>query len=706
MKNKIIGITLLVFISVAVLGQKTNDTVKLKEVEIRDKANVPCIKNVIDVKDIDNKAAMDIGDYLKTIPNVSGIKKGGTAIDPVVRGLKYSQLLVMPDNGVKIEGGCPNRMDPATSHIEIEDVESIEVIKGPFSLRYGPNFGGIINLITETPKPYNKFEIHAKASYGFETNWNGQREHMSIFGGNKKVYFLIGGGYNKYGSYKDGNDKTVNSGFTKYDFSGKLGYSIDDRQSVILSYISDQGRDVYYPALSMDEMKDNSNIISLDYKFDAENWKSEAGIIKLINIKIFRSDVNHIMDNSHRSNYPSTYALACVDAINTGGRAELGLKLGKGNLFIGTDFENIHKNGDRTMTMTMDMSGLITKTTKKSNLWKDALIQNTGLFSEYIISYETFDFIASIRGDYNTANSKDTLMIIKERESYFDKTDSKFLNLSASVGLTKRINENINLSVALGRGTRSPNMLERYIKFLAVGYDNYDYLGNPQLKPETNNQADLTLRYINKETGSFYINGFFSYIQDYISAQLLPPSIAMPQTQGVLGVKQFYNANYAILKGFEFGYTSPDKNKLGITASAAYTQAIINSATKYIITNKQVTGEETVKNDALPEIPPLEGKLSFNYKFMSGKLNPCFSMRLVNAQNYTSEAFYEPHTPGFFLFDFSVNFNPVKYVNLSAGVNNAFDKAYYEHLNRKIIGSTDKLYETGRVFFIKLILNI
>ena len=108
-----------------------------------------------------------------------------------------------------------------------------------------------------------------------------------------------------------------------------------------------------------------------------------------------------------------------------------------------------------------------------------------------------------------------------------------------------------------------------------------------------------------------------------------------------------------------------------------------------------------MKNDALPEIPPLEGKLNINYKFMSGRLIPFILVRLVNVQNYTSSAFYEPHTPGFCLFDFSITYNPVKYVNLLAGVDNLFDKAYYEHLNRKIIGRTENLYEPGRVFFIK-----
>ena len=31
----------------------------------------------------------------------------------------------------------------------------------------------------------------------------------------------------------------------------------------------------------------------------------------------------------------------------------------------------------------------------------------------------------------------------------------------------------------LGRGVRSPNMVERYITLLPVGFDRYDYLGYP-----------------------------------------------------------------------------------------------------------------------------------------------------------------------------------------------------------------------------------
>jgi iron complex outermembrane receptor protein len=53
-------------------------------------------------------------------------------IDPVVRGFKYSQLNVQLNGGLRIEGGCPNRMDPATAHVDMNDLENITILKGPF----------------------------------------------------------------------------------------------------------------------------------------------------------------------------------------------------------------------------------------------------------------------------------------------------------------------------------------------------------------------------------------------------------------------------------------------------------------------------------------------------------------------------------------------------------------------------------------------
>jgi iron complex outermembrane receptor protein len=127
---------------------------------------------------------------------------------------------------------------------------------------------------------------------------------------------------------------------------------------------------------------------------------------------------------------------------------------------------------------------------------------------------------------------------------------------------------------------------------------------------------------------------------------------------------------------------------------------------KYIVSGGQVTGEETVKNDPLPEIPPLEGTVRFSYKFFRGKLIPNASVRMVSEQNRISQSYGESKTPGFITAAASVSYAPCRFASFVAGVDNMFDTPYYEHLNRRIVGSSERLYEPGRVFYFTVIFKI
>ncbi len=702
-KHIFILLTCLLLASSGINAQNLSDTINLGAVEIRDSLikRSAFVSTQVSKEQLQSASTNDVGDLMRSIPNVSGIRKGGGAIDPVVRGFKFSQLNTVLDGGIKIENGCPNRMDPVSSHVETEDLSRINVVKGPYLLDYGPALGGVINLQTEDPHPYPKFEIHGNAVFGYETNWNGAKEYFSLYGGNNRIYFRASGGYRSYGDYKSGNSNgestTYSTSFRKYNYGAKVGYTLNPKQNILLSYNESHGRDVMFPALTMDEKSDDTRMMAMDY-----SAKNLSEIIKTIDVKVYRTNVHHVMDNSNRVTWDTKQMVADVDAINTGGKAIVGMQIKDQKLSAGIDFENIYKDGIRTMTMQM-MGGT---STKNFNLWNKAVIQNAGLFAGYTTTINSFAVDASLRLDLNKADSQDTLVLIKDGVEYFNKTESHFVNLSANLGLTYYIDANFSVSLAVARGTRSPNMLERYIKLLTVGYDSYDYLGNPQLKPETNNEVDLTFRFSDQKLGNIYVNGFYSYVKDYISATMLPSSVITPGTLGAPGVKQFVNVDNAKFTGFEVGYTSPQTYKLGISVVAALTYGRIPEVTKYIITDGKVTGDTLLKNDALPEIPPFETTISMNYRLLKGKLIPKISYRLVAAQHHVSEAFYEAETPGFSLLNFSVSYNLYKNININAGVNNIFDVSYYEHLNRRIVGSTEKLYEPGRIFFVTLNLSI
>jgi len=249
-------------------------------------------------------------------------------------------------------------------------------------------------------------------------------------------------------------------------------------------------------------------------------------------------------------------------------------------------------------------------------------------------------------------------------------------------------------------------MTERFIILLPISYDPYDYLGNPQLKPEANNELDLGYRINKSNIGAIDVSVFFSYVTNYITGELLPPSVIKPQTKGVLGVKKFINIDRAYLAGFEFTFITPVQYKWFVNMNAAYTMGINPEAMQYIFENGDVVDERIINNDPLPEIPPFESNISIGYRFLNQKLIPEFNIRLVAAQNKVSEAYYEPSSPGFTTLDFILTYEYNAHLKVYAGVTNIFNTTYYEHLNKRIIGSESPLDKPGRMFYMNLIFNL
>jgi iron complex outermembrane receptor protein len=368
------------------------------------------------------------------------------------------------------------------------------------------------------------------------------------------------------------------------------------------------------------------------------------------------------------------------------------------------------------MIMQPVYNGMIPR--KVEDIWKNADLANYGFFAEYKAAFGTWNIFAGLRLDYNMASSDPVLLygavppgtpppLILDIQN----TSSSHFNVSGSLGASKKLGKFFELDLAVGRGVRSPNMVERFIILLPVSFDNYEYYGNPQLKPEVNYEGDLTFKFLHPKAGDFGLTGFYSYVQDFINGKLVPSSVQKPLSQSVLGVKQFINYDQAWFTGFEFSWALSATYKLGAAVTAAYTYGVYPKATKYVldptkIPSQQIVGEEEVKNDAIPEIPPFEANFRLSYRFLKDKLIPRISYRMVLSQNHVSSAYYESKTPGFNIFGASLTYRPNKYISVVGGVNNIFNVDYYEHLNRRTQGTLINLYEPGRVFFVNLTFNI
>ena len=653
----------------------------------------------VGIKKIERSNLNDIGNLLRTVPNVSGIRKGAVGIDPVVRGFKFSQLNVQLNGGTRIEGGCPNRMDPATAHVDMNDLKNITILKGPFALKYGVNFAGVIDLTTYNPEFYDKYKTHVRTFLGGQTNQEGFKTKVAVQGANKIFTYQFSGSWKKFGDYEDGNGKLVPSSFEHQQYSGNIGFRIAQNHTIYATAKYSPGTNVDFPALPMDERKDDTKIYSLNY-LSGTLGKS----VNFIRFKAYFSDVHHTMDNKNRPFSDTVVAISTIHATSAGGKFGINLNVGKGQMEVGADYENTRKDGTREKYLIMQP--LLPN--KEEDLWNNALIGNTGVFAEYHRKSEKIDWVAAMRLDYNSATSNPLIRKNMADKPVYqnDSTESHYLNFSISGGITWHINKQNELFFSLGRGTRSPDMTERFIILLPIGYDPYDYLGNPQLKPETNNEVDLGYRFNNRKAGSIELSGFFSYVTDYITGELVPPSEIKPQTAGVLGVKKFENVPEVFMSGFELTYQTPARYLWHVNFNAAYTMGWNPEATVYIVENGQVVDKTTVKNDPLPEIPPFEINIGFNYKFFRQKFVPSVSLRMAAAQNRISQAYNEKTTPGFAIVNLDLRYNFNSILTVYAGIKNLFNTAYYEHLNRNIIGTSYPLYEPGRIFYANLIFHL
>lgn len=661
----------------------------------------------IDGQSFNLEPSRDLGEILRREMNISGIRRGGYAIDPVIRGYRYSQISILLDDGIFIEPGCPNRMDPVMAHIEPELIRRTEITKGPYMLRYGPSAAASIRLIT-SPKPsILKKGFNLTTVTGYDANRNGFMQHIGLQHSGEKSFYRLSGGIKNYGNYRDGNGKEWNSAFHKRDIAADAGFKTGKSGTLLFSYKGSFGRDVMFPALPMDEITDNTHIFSAGLETPFRN----SPITKL-SASLFHTRVYHMMDNSFRPQYstitpPYTGLMQAVAEVNTsatGGRAELSQSTGDVSRFLGLDMRSVHKDGNRHVRMIMTMDGQEFISEKDINLWQDATILNAGLYSGATVKSGPFEFTGVLRADLNHSSSEDTLVVQKDGVVWFDPESRLRLLISAAITAAYSPEPGMSFGIGLARSSRAPDMQEQYIKFLATGFDRYDYLGNPDLKPETSHQLDLTFNRTGKRL-RIDINLFASTIRNFISGTLVPPSVARPLSMGAPGVKQFNNIERAVLAGFETGISARFADNGRITFGIGYTYGYFPETEKTIQDNGLATGTLIIKNDAIAEIPALESELEIGYLFPKIKLRPEASIRAVAAQSHVSLAFDEEETPGYILADISASWSPVKFLTISAGINNLLNKAYYDHLNRKILGSTDRLYEPGRTFFANLKLS-
>lgn len=347
----------------------------------------------------------NVADLFNDFNGFSLIKRGNYAIDPSFRASQYEQLNIQFDGGTKAMHACPNRMDPITTHVVPEDVERIEVIKGPYTVRYGATFGGIVNLVSEKPQYMGK-GFHGSVSSGYETNGNALVSSLKLYQITDKYDITANAGYRDFGNYEDGDGTEVPSAFRSLDYGLRLGYNITENQRLQAHWRQSFGRDVLHAGLPMDTDLDDSSILSLDYKISRV-----SDFIEEINAKAYYSYVDHVMSNFRRPSFRMTEALSTIDATTAGGKVEFKMKPTQHwILYGGLDALLIARDGGRTRMVKRNMMGDVLPEPRvfQDKIWQDSYVNDFGLFAEnkYALSDKTM-LTAGMRYDMIVSDIQD-----------------------------------------------------------------------------------------------------------------------------------------------------------------------------------------------------------------------------------------------------------------------------------------------------------
>ncbi len=169
---------------------------------------------VITSEDIKKMNVRDISDVFRTIPEVNLVQNGGPGKEAsmILRGGDSRHVLVLID-GIRVNSPATSSFD--FSGILLEDIERIEIIKGPQSTIYGSEaMAGVVNIITKRPR-------RSGLELSFEGGSHGTYSpSFSVYSGSEGHSLRISASYlktdgisaAKSGDEKDGYENSTLSG--------------------------------------------------------------------------------------------------------------------------------------------------------------------------------------------------------------------------------------------------------------------------------------------------------------------------------------------------------------------------------------------------------------------------------------------------------------------------------------------------------------
>ena len=617
--------------------------------------------------------ASDGADYLKTIPGFTAVRNGGTNGDPVLRGMFGSRLNLLTNDG-SMPGACPARMDNPMSYVSPETYDRLTVVKGPQTVLWGPGASAGTVRFERVTAPFDAPAARISGSLlGGSFGRNDQVLDATL--GAAAGYARVTANRSQADDYQDGNGDTVPSQWLKWNADVALGWTPDSDTVLELTAGTGDG-EARYAARGMDGAHFKRD--SLGLRWEKRNF---AGALDSLQANAFYNYADHVMDNyslrdpNPMSSMPMPMA-SNVDRRTTGGRVAASWAWEKWELVAGMDGQQSRHRQRKGMG----------RNTYQNAPWStDGNFENLGVFSEAtwrvagdsrLVTGARLDRAkatdgrasAGMMGMPNPSAGMTRKETLRAGFLRFER-DSSRLPLSgfAGIGHTERMPDYWELFSA----NRGPQGALNAFQGIA---------------PEQTTQLDLGLQYKGGKWDA-WVSAYVGQIDDFILFTYLPG--------GMMGMSSSVANVDARTHGAEAGieFRPDDYWKLGGTL--AYTW-----------------GENRSNGQPLPQMPPLEARVSAAYEqqhwSVGALLRAVSSQERIAINQGTVVGRDFGASAGFATLALNVGYRFNEQVQLTAGIDNVFDRAYSEHLN--LAGSADfgypadplRINEPGRNMWLKL----
>ncbi len=623
-------------ISLSFAEQKTAslDEIVVTATKIEEpKKDVSASVQIITQEDIKNSVAKDVGDLIAEAALGHIHKYPGALTGRIeLRGLTtdlFSQLksrVIILINGHR--AGTVN-----LSKIPVEDIERIEIVKGPASVLYGSSaMGGVINIITKEGKEGFHGSIGGEA--GSWEYWKTQAE----LNGKKGLFdFYLTASRSARGDYSaKGYGKIQNTGYDDETVSARFGYRLFDNHHISLGFQHWKGWDIGSPGARYSPDPDNysdkeRNGFDIGYK--TETFNAKYYLVK--DKDEFHGGMTSGIGNSN---------ISITKTDTQGANLQKTFSIGDLRVIIGGQWDRIEVDSWRN-----------TGSPYNPNSRYDSY----GAFAEGRLSLLNKKLLlsAGLRYDYfeNRILSTPGIPSVKPKKEDLD-------HLTARGGVVYKFTDNFSFKGNIGTAFRAPAPDELATDYVSSWGTRY--LGNPNLKPEKSTSYDAGIEYskdLFKGALTFFYTDFKDKILSYYDSALSAQTFKNVDGATLQGIEANVSYDVGLASGLSFSI-EPFANITYHTRYSSKDNLEIKKYGKTLLYTPKWTGAFGIRAGQ----EKWDARIIANYtgdEKVQDWAPPSYGIWVVQKGDFT-------------VMNLKGSYKPIKNLEITASIENLFDRAY------------------------------